>query len=118
MMDFLFSATLFLHILGTAALIGGWLATFAKPTVLGWQHAGAWVQLVTGILLVGLLEMNDDAGPVNHAKIAVKLVILIAVVVTAMTGRRKTAAQSPVPTGIAHSVGGLSMINAAIAVFW
>lgn len=61
-LDLAHSATLFLHLLGTTALVGGWLATFRRPTVLGVQHAGAWVQLVTGVLLVGLLEMNDDAA--------------------------------------------------------
>ena len=117
-MDILFSVNLFLHILGTAALVGGWLVTFRQPTVLRWQHMGAWVQLVTGVLLVGLLEMNDDAGPVNHAKIAVKLLVLIAVVVSAVIGHRKVAAEKPVSTGLAHSVGGLATLNVGIAIFW
>ena len=58
------SLVLFLHFVGTAALLGGWLATFRNPTVLQWQHIGAWIQLVTGVALVGLLEMGD--GQVNH----------------------------------------------------
>lgn len=115
-MDILNSVILLFHILGTAALVGGWLATFRKPTVLQWQHIGAWVQLVSGLLLVGLAEMGD--GPVNHMKIGIKLVILIAVVVTAIIGRRKVAKNEPVPKGIAHSVGGLALINTAIAVLW
>ncbi|MGD6978594.1 MULTISPECIES: hypothetical protein [Citricoccus] len=117
-MDFLHSASLFLHILGAAALLGGWLAMFRRPTVSSWQHLGAWVQLVTGVLLVGLLEMNDDAGPVNHAKIAVKLVVLLAVLVAAVMGRRRVRRGQDVPTGMAHAVGGLTLVNIAIAVFW
>ena len=117
-MDFLHSASLFLHILGAAAVLGGWLATFRQPTVGVWQHAGAWVQLVTGILLVGLLEMNDDAGPVNHAKIAVKLVVLVAILVAAVMGRRRVRRGAEVSTGIAHAVGGLTLVNIALAVFW
>jgi hypothetical protein len=116
-MDFLHSAALFLHLLGAAALLGGWLATFRRPTVGTWQHAGAWVQLVTGVLLVGLLEMNDD-GPINHVKIAVKLVVLIAILAAAVMGRRRVSRGVEVPTGLAHAVGGLSLVNIAIAVFW
>ncbi|RSZ62870.1 hypothetical protein EAH68_08790 [Corynebacterium hylobatis] len=115
-MDFLYTLFVFLHIVGAAALVGGWLATFRKPTVLQWQHIGAWVQLVTGLLLVGLAEMGD--GTVNHMKIGIKLVILIGVLVAAVIGRRKVARDEPVAKGLAHAVGGLSLINIAIAVFW
>ncbi len=116
LMDILYSLLIFLHIVGAAALVGGWLATFRNPTVLQWQHIGAWVQLVTGVLLVGLLEM--DGGDVNHMKIGIKLVILIGVLVAAIIGRRKIARDEPVSKGLAHAVGGLSLINIAIAVFW
>ena len=117
-MDRAHDATLFLHLLGTAALVGGWLATFRRPTVLGVQHVGAWIQLASGILLVGLVEMNDDVGPVNHTKIGIKLLILIGALVAAFVGRRKVTTSEAVPTGVAHAVGGLALINVALAVFW
>ena len=117
-MDLAHSAALFLHLLGTAALVGGWLATFRRPTVLGVQHAGAWIQLASGLVLVGLLEMNDAGGPVNHVKIGVKLVILLAALVAAVIGRRKVVKGETVPTGAAHAVGGLALVNVALAVFW
>lgn len=117
-MTFLHSLVLFAHIVGAAALLGGWLATFKKPTVLGWQLIGAWLQLGSGVLLVGLLEMSEDAGPVNHIKIAVKLLILIAVLVAALIGRRKVKRGEEVSVGLAHGVGGLALLNVAIAVFW
>ena len=115
-MDFLITTTLFFHILGTAAIVGGWLASFRQPTVLKSQHIGAWVQLVTGLLLVGFIEMND--GEVNHMKIGIKLLIVIGVVVAAVIGRRKIARGEEVSKGLAHAVGGLSLINMAIAVLW
>ena len=117
-MEFAHLTALFLHILGTAVLVGGWVAAFRSPTVTRWQHLGAWVQLVTGVLLVGLLEMNDDAGTVNHLKITVKLVILIGVLVAAIIGRRRLSREVSVSTRIAHAVGGLSLVNVALAVFW
>lgn len=85
-----------------------------------WQHLGAWVQLFTGILLVGIAEMTagDDGAGINHMKIGVKLVALIAILITAVIGRRAAKRGQPVSTGIAHSVGGLTLVNVALAVFW
>lgn len=115
-MSFLLTLILLAHIVGAAALVGGWLATFRTPTVGAWQHYGAWIQLVTGLLLVGLLEMGD--GTVNHMKIGIKLLIVIGVVVAAVIGRRKIARGEEVSKGLAHAVGGLALINMAIAVLW
>ncbi|NLZ58450.1 MAG: hypothetical protein GX898_09160 [Corynebacterium sp.] len=114
-MDILQLIVLFLHFVGAAALVGGWLATFKQPTVLHWQHIGAWIQLVTGLVLVGLIEMQG--GELNHMKIGIKAIILIAVLVAAIIGRRKVKKNEPVSKGLAHAVGGLSLINIALAVF-
>lgn len=84
-----------------------------------WQHLGAWIQLVTGLLLVAIAEMaGDDGSGINHMKIGIKLLILIAILIAAVIGRRKVKRDEPVSTGLAHSVGGLTLINIAIAVFW
>ncbi|WP_022871069.1 hypothetical protein [Yaniella halotolerans] len=119
-MDFLYALFLFLHFVGAAALLGGWLANFRTPTVGYWQHLGAWLQLISGLMLVGLAEMTagDDGAGLNHMKIGIKLVILIAILVAAIIGRRKVKRGEEVSTGIAHAVGGLTLINVAIAVFW
>ena len=53
-MDILKYILVFLHILGAAAIVGGWFATFKKPTVLPAQLYGAIAQLVTGLALVGI----------------------------------------------------------------
>ncbi|GAA3687888.1 hypothetical protein GCM10023081_26500 [Arthrobacter ginkgonis] len=115
-MDFVHALLVFLHIVGAAAIVGGWLATFKTPTVGKFQWYGAITQLVTGLLLVGLAEMGPD--PVNHAKIAVKLLLGIGVFVAALIGRRKIAKGEAVSTGLAHAVGGLGLIAIAVAVFW
>lgn len=119
-MDFFYTFLVFLHIVGAGALLGGWLATFRAPTVGYWQHVGAWIQLVTGILLVGLAEMTagDDGAGLNHLKIGLKLLIVVVIVVAAVIGRRKITRDAPVSTGLAHSVGGLTLVNVALAVFW
>lgn len=115
-MDFLHSLLVFLHILGAAAIVGGWLAAFKTPTVTQWQWIGALTQLITGLLLVGLAEMGD--GDVNHFKIGVKVVIALVVAVAAFIGRRKVKNNEDVSKGLAHAVGGMAFINVAVAVFW
>ena len=44
--------------------------------------------------------------------------ILLVVLVAAFIGMRKTQRNEPVSTGLAHAVGGMALINAAVAVFW
>lgn len=115
-MTFLHLFLVFLHILGAAALFGGWLANFKTPTVNIWQWYGALLQLVTGLALVGIAEAGD--GSVNHIKIGVKVVIALGIAVAAFIGRKKIKAGKEVSTGIAHATGGLALINIAIAVLW
>lgn len=105
-----------IHIIGAAALVGGWLAKFKSPTVTVSQWWGSITMLVSGLILVALAEMGE--GPVNHIKIGVKLVIALAVFITALIGRRKENRGEPVSTGLAHAVGGLSLINLVIAAVW
>ena len=116
-MEFLYLLLVFFHILGAAAIVGGWLATFKKPTVTQWQWIGALTQLITGLFLVGLAAMGDGDGP-NNAKVAVKLLIALVVAVAAFIGRRHAKKNQNVSKGLAHAVGGMALINIAVAVFW
>ena len=90
-MEFLVSVFVVLHLLGMAAIIGSavFVARGAVTPALVW---GARAQLVTGILLVGLVQMNDEE--VNNAKIGIKLFVAIAVVVFAEIAGRQ-GAQGP-----------------------
>jgi hypothetical protein len=115
-MDILKDILIFLHILGAVAIVGGWFATFKKPTVLPVQLYGAIAQLVTGLALVGILGATHE--PVNYYKITVKLLIAIVVLVAAVIGYRKAASGAEVPKGLAHAVGGMALINIAVATLW
>lgn len=115
-MEILKVILVFVHILGAGAIFGGWLANFKTPTVNAWQWYGALAQLVTGLALVGIAEAGTD--PVNHAKIAVKIVIAIVIAVAAFLGRKKIKAGEEVSTGLAHAVGGMAFINIAVATLW
>lgn len=116
-MDFLFSLMLFLHFVGLAVIIGTWIFTMERPTVTVGQFWSAIVMLLTGLAMVAMREMQEGFE-VNHMKIGIKLVILLVVAVAAFIGMRKTKLGEPVSTGLAHAVGGMALINAAVAVFW
>jgi len=104
------------HFLGLASLIGGWLVQmrargerFVNPAML---H-GALTQLVTGVIIVGLgesvLEREYDL-----AKISVKLAVTAIVLLLVWVNRRKDV----IPDGLYYLIGGLSIVNVAIAVLW
>ncbi|MCW1249101.1 hypothetical protein ODZ83_02665 [Acaricomes phytoseiuli] len=116
-MDFVKYFLVFLHILGAAAIVGAWFVTFKKPTVLPIQLWGAILQLVTGLALVGIAGATRDPN-INYIKITVKLVITIAVLIPAIIGYRKAQKGEPVSTGLAHAVGGMAVINIAVATLW
>ncbi|KNH17028.1 membrane protein [Arthrobacter sp. ZBG10] len=116
-MTILFSILVFLHIVGAAMIVGYWIATIKEPTVHPRQRDGAFLQLLTGIAMMGLLPFMPDADP-NYAKLGIKLVIAVVVAVLAIVGVRKARSGQPVSTGLAHGVGGLALINIAIATIW
>lgn len=118
-MDFLTKIVVALHLLGMAAIVGGWLVARTGTTFPATIVWGARAQLVTGIILVGLAEANKEPGDpkLNYAKIGVKLVISLAVVAMAEIGAARTR------KGEAHSTqldvaGGGAVVNALVAALW
>ena len=116
-MSILFSILVFLHIVGAAMIVGYWIATIKTPTVHPRQRDGAFLQLLTGIAMMGLLPLMPDADP-NYFKLGIKFAIGVAVAVLAVIGARKVKNGEPVSTGLAHGVGGLALVNIAIATLW
>lgn len=112
-MDFLYSALVFLHMIGLAGIIAGFLMQLMTDNVKATKvllHS-ALLQFVTGLLLVGVAEMADLAD-INHIKIAVKLVIALAVVVVGVLNLRKPAKNLAIIAGV------LAIVNIGVAVFW
>ncbi|MGC4174142.1 hypothetical protein [Demequina sp.] len=112
-MNFLRYTLLTLHILGAAAIVGPafeQLRSEAKriTTVMVW---GARAQLVTGLALVGVAYANDHDP--DHVKIAVKLLITLAVLGIAEATRK----EDPMPWAF-WSVFGLTIVNIVVAVAW
>ena len=112
-MDFLRYTLLTLHILGAAAIVGPAFEqlradTKRITTVMVW---GARAQILTGLALVGVAYASDHEP--DNVKIAVKLLIALAVVGIAESARKKRAA------GWAFwAVFLLTIVNIIVAVFW
>lgn len=106
-----------LHIIGIAALLGGFLTQMkamgagTARFVPGMLH-GALTMLVTGIALVGLDQADDH--PVNNVKIGIKLLILVVVLGLVYVKRD----DERVDKGLFAAVGGLTMVNIFIATLW
>jgi FtsH-binding integral membrane protein len=115
-MNIVYNIVVFLHIVGAAMIVGIWIGQMKKPTVHPRQFDGAMLQLLTGVALMGLIPALDmDA---NYAKLGIKLVIAVVVGVLAFIGRRKYKKGEAVSPGLAHGVGGLALLNIAIATIW
>jgi peptidoglycan/LPS O-acetylase OafA/YrhL len=105
---------LIVHILGFAALIGGLLAQAGpgEKRVTGVMRDGVGTAFLAGLALVGVLEAGDD--PVNHAKVGVKLVIGLVLLVLVMANLRKTR----IPQGLWAGLLALAVLEVVIAVAW
>lgn len=112
-MDILYSALVFLHMIGLAGIIAGFLMQLMtdNPKSTKVLLHSALLQFVTGLLLVGVAEMADTAE-INHIKIGVKLVIALAVVVVGVLNLRKPAKNLAIIAGV------LAIVNIGVAVFW
>ncbi|MFZ0528990.1 MAG: hypothetical protein WAL91_00465 [Propionicimonas sp.] len=115
-MEPLISVFVVLHLLGMAAILGGWLAITlgAKKgmTALVW---GARTQIVVGLVLVALNEFNHE--DLNNAKVGVKLVVALAVAACAeiAAARSRKGVDQP---ALVHAAAGLTLLNVLIAVLW
>ncbi len=114
-MELLYSALVVLHVVGIVAIFFGFFKELVRKTFgvnVAMLH-GASLQLLTGILMVGLYESgtvkSDEA--LDMSKIALKLIITIAVIAAYSIGKRK------VGTKLYWAlVGGLTTANVIIAV--
>lgn len=115
-MEFVRLVLVFLHLLGMAMLIGTFMlqakAGKQAPLNKGWLH-GVGLQLLTGLILMGLDPANDEVE-YNPVKIGVKLVVLVVIGGLAFANLRKPAA----PTWLNPTLGGLVVVNVGLAVFW
>ena len=113
-MDLLRDLLLFLHFIGLAALFGGlFVQVKAAPRLVNnaMLH-GILTQVVTGLLLVGVLEGLD--ADVDNIKVAVKLLVAVVIAVLVVANRKKPS----LPNGLYLGLLGLTVANIGVAVFW
>lgn len=104
------------HLLGMAAVVGGYVA--GQPAVSELMVWGARAQIVTGLILVGMADSIDSLGKdPNMAKIGTKLVVSVLVAAFAEIGRADAKRGKAVPW-MTHASGGLAILNVFIAVLW
>jgi hypothetical protein len=106
---------LYAHLIGFALLLGGAAAQYLTGTIrmnaaMLW---GAVIQLVTGIGLAAPLRGGGENEP-DPAKLAVKGVVAVLIFVMVFFSRKRET----VSTGHFLAVIGLTLANAAVAVFW
>lgn len=113
-MEILRDILVFLHFVGLAALFGGLFVQIkSDPRVVNNAVLhGILTQLVTGLLLVGVLEGLDKE--VDNVKIGVKLLVAIVIAVLVLANRKKTS----IPNGLFFGLMGLTLLNIGVAVFW
>jgi hypothetical protein len=106
---------LFVHILGWAALFGGLLVQGRDEPkrVNAAMRDGAGTAFLTGLALVGVIQ-GGDLATVDNAKIAVKTVIGLVLLVLVMANVRKER----IPQGLWAGLLVLTAANIAVAVFW
>jgi hypothetical protein len=118
--EFFYNLIVVLHFVGLALLLGAFLVQVKDPekTVTRWMWDGALTMLLTGVIMVGLLSSEAylpyEGYEVDHAKIGVKLAVVVVIAVLAFLGKRRPAPQ----VGLWAAVGLLTLANVVIAVFW
>jgi hypothetical protein len=106
-----------LHIIGIAALLGGFftqMKAMGAGTVRfvpGMLH-GALTMLVTGVALVGFNEVNG--AQLNNVKLTVKLALLVVILALVYVKRD----EEKVDKAVFGTVGLLAVANTFIAVLW
>ncbi|MFC7819116.1 hypothetical protein ACFW4M_20490 [Streptomyces sp. NPDC058794] len=116
-MDVLIHIFVGLHIIGIASLLGGFLTQMKAmgqgtarfvPAML---H-GALTMLVTGVVLIGLNQADDQS--VDNIKMGVKLALLIVILGLVYVKRDDEKVEKP----LFGLVGLLTVANIFIAVLW
>jgi len=110
-----------LHLIGFASLFGGVVVQVREswPEVNGAMLWGAWLELLTGLGLVALVLLDHGVPhsaveEPHYAQLSVKLVLTLFVVLLVAKNRKFES----IPRGLWVIIGGLTLINAGLAVLW
>ena len=104
---------LYVHLIGFALLLGGAVAQYLSGVIrmnvaMLW---GAGIQVISGLALAAPLRDGDEPPT---AKLAIKALVGVLIFVMVFFSRKRET----VNTGHFLAVIGLTLANAAVAVFW
>ena len=105
------SLLLLLHFVGFASLFGAvmmQMSASVRRVVPAMLH-GLGTQLITGFALV--FAVSADGDTLNHAKVGAKMLVLVVLFVAIFRARKKEALSA----AEFYAIGGLTLLNAAIA---
>lgn len=114
------NVVLILHFIGMASLLGGVMVQLkdifsGQGKIVAAMIHGAWTMLITGLLLVGVIEWRKATGEdidINNFKIAVKSIVVVAVLFLVMLYRKRET----VKRGEMLSIAALTVTNIVVAV--
>jgi peptidoglycan/LPS O-acetylase OafA/YrhL len=115
-MEYVRLGLLVLHLLGFAALLGGLLAQVRGPdrTITPLVRDGAGTAVVAGVALAGVIVVDADPSGAWFAKVAVKLVVGLAVLVLVMANLRRER----ISTALWASLVVLTLLDLGVAILW
>ncbi|WP_328340270.1 hypothetical protein [Micromonospora sp. NBC_00421] len=104
---------LYVHLIGFALLLGGAVAQYVSGRLRVNQAMlwGSVIQLLTGLGLSAPLRDGDEPAP---AKLVTKLVLALLIFVMVFFSRKR----AQVARGHFLAIIGLTLVTAAVAVFW
>jgi len=118
-MEIVFDIVVVLHFVGLALLLGAFLVQVRDPqkTVTRWMWDGALTQLLTGLIMDGMISGgllgDEEKEELNNGKIGIKLVVVLIIAVLAFIGKKRPAPQ----VGLWATIGLLTLVNVVVAVF-
>jgi hypothetical protein len=111
-MEIAIKLVLILHFIGLSMLLGGALYQVREKAknIVRPMLDGAYTQLLTGIILLGLVHANDE--DVNDVKFGIKLAIALVIAILCFVNRKKRTNN----VAVWGAVLGLTLANIVIAV--
>lgn len=118
-MHILFVLLLILHFIGIGSLLGGFMTQMSllrsgTARVNPAMFHGAMTMLVSGLLMIAVGAIDGRADQIDVAKMVVKTLVLLAIIVLVLRYRKRDTA----PTPVVGTIGALTIANIAIAVAW
>lgn len=115
-MELLRDIVIVLHLIGFAVLFGAWVveALAKRYQITRTMNIGLVIAFLSGLALSAPWGLGD--GELDHMKIGIKLVVLVAIGAVLGIGSAKQKREGAAPPALFWAAGILTLVNVAIAV--